>query len=421
MTTIPQPSESPAAAPPRQLAILGGPPLSSEPLHVGRPNVGDRRRFIERIETMLDRRWFSNDGQFVREFERRVADYLGVKHVVATCNATVALEMAIRGLGLTGEVIVPAYTFVATAHALEWLGLTPVFADMDPATHNIDAAGIEQLITPRTSAIIGVHVWGRPCHTEMLEEIAQRHHLPVMYDAAHAFACSHRGRMIGGFGACEVLSFHATKFLNSFEGGAITTNDDALAERLRLMRNFGFAGLDRVVSRGINGKMTEACAAMGLTSLEAIDEIIACNARNYDAYRLGLAGLPGISIIEYDRTERVNYQYVVVEVDPALSPLTRDEVVEVLRCENVLARKYFWPGVHRMEPYRTLRPDQARLVPATERIAARVVVLPTGQSIDPQTASAIAGVFRDAMARASEIREAVAALSATAASGTRPA
>ena len=168
---------------------------------------------------MLDRRWFSNDGPFVKEFERRIGDLIGVKHCVAMCNATIALEIAIRALELRGEVIVPSYTFVATAHSLQWQEITPVFCDMDPGTYNIDPAKIESLVTPRTTGIIGVHVWGRPCDTEAIEALAKRRGLKVMYDAAHAFNCSRGGRMVGGFGSCEVFSFHATKFLNSFEGG----------------------------------------------------------------------------------------------------------------------------------------------------------------------------------------------------------
>ena len=223
------------------------------------------------------------------------------------CNATVALEIAIRALGLRGEVIVPSYTFVATAHALQWQEITPLFADMDPGTHNIAPAAIERLITPRTSAIIGVHVWGRACDAEAIEAIGRKHGLEVMYDAAHAFGCSHKGKMVGSFGRCEVFSFHATKFLNTFEGGAVVTNDDALAEKMRLMRNFGFAGYDRVIYLGVNGKMTEVCAAMGLTSLDSIDEIIALNRRNYLAYQEGLRAIPGVSTHSLRPAERNNY------------------------------------------------------------------------------------------------------------------
>lgn len=291
----------------RRLAICGGAPTFPQILHVGRPNIGDRDRLLARINDLLDRRWLSNNGPFVQELEARIAAYVGVKHVICVCNATIGLEIAIRAADLRGEVIVPAYTFVATAHALQWQEITPVFADMDPATHNIDAARVERHITPRTTAILATHVWGRPCQVEALAEIAARRGLKLMFDAAHAFGCSHQGRMVGGFGLAEVFSFHATKFLNSFEGGAICTNDDALAQRIRLMTNFGFAGFDNVVHIGTNGKMTEVCAAIGLTSLEGIDELIATNRRNYLAYREGLAGLPGIALIDYPQTERNNY------------------------------------------------------------------------------------------------------------------
>ena len=386
------------------LAVFSGTPAFSEPLHVGRPNLGDREAMLRRVNDIFDRRWFTNDGPLVREFEARIQEIVDVKHCVAMCNATIALEIAIRAMELHGEVIVPAYTFIATAHALQWQEINPVFADMDPATHNIAPATIERLITPRTTGIIGVHVWGRSCDTEAIAAIAQKHRLKVMYDAAHAFGCSHRRRMIGGFGACEVFSFHATKFINCFEGGAVVTNDDALAAKMRLMRNFGFAGYDKVVYPGTNGKMTEICAAMGLTSLESIDEIIASNRQNYGTYRECLTGLPGIAVMEYDPNERHNHQYIVVEVDPSRSPLNRDELVSVLHLENVLARKYFWPGCHRMEPYCSLQPNVSLLLPQTERVASRVLLLPTGQSVTLRTVEAICQIIRAAVADAQAVR-----------------
>ncbi len=383
----------------QRLDGVGAKPVFTEPLHVGRPNIGDRATLLRRINEMLDRRWFSNDGVLVREFEARIADYVGVRHCVAICNATLGLEIAIRALGLKGEVIVPAYTFVATAHALQWQEITPVFADMDPATHNLDPAAVERLITPRTTGIIGVHVWGRPCDTEAIEAIAARHRLTVLYDAAHAFGCSRKGRLVGSSGACEVFSFHATKFLNSFEGGAVVTNDDALAAKLRLMRNFGFQGYDNVVYLGTNGKMTEVCAAMGLTSLESVDELIAVNRGNYAAYQAGLAGLPGIEVIHYDPTERNNYHYIVLEVDPVRAGVDRDALVQILQAQNVLARKYFWPGCHRLEPYRTLQPEAGWSLPATERLAARILLLPTGQSVDSAAIAGICRILREAPGR----------------------
>jgi dTDP-4-amino-4,6-dideoxygalactose transaminase len=389
---------------PHALALLGGKPAFHEQVHVGRPNLGDRSSLLERINGMLDRRWLTNDGPLLKEFERRVAKVTGVAHCVAMCNATIALEIAIRALRMRGEVIVPAYTFIATAHALQWQEITPVFADMDPRTHNLAPEGIERLITPRTTGIIGVHVWGRACDTEAIEQIARRRSLRVMYDAAHAFGCSHQGRMIGGFGECEVFSFHATKFINSFEGGAVVTNNDALAAKMRLMRNFGFAGYDNVIYSGTNGKMTEVCAAMGLTSLEAIEEIIAVNRRNYDAYALGLRKVPGVRLIQYPAAERMNYQYVVVEVDPGEAPFNRDELVAVLHAENVLARKYFWPGCHRMEPYRSACPGTGRFLPETEKVADRVIVLPTGTSVGEEEVQAICHLIELAARHAPEVR-----------------
>lgn len=386
------------------LALLTGKPRFAEPLHVGRPNLGNRAAFMERVNDILDRRWLSNDGPLLKEFERQIAHIVGVKHCVAMCNATVALEIAIRALGLRDEVIVPAYTFIATAHALQWQEIRPVFADMDACTHNMDAQLLERLITPRTTGIIGVHVWGRACDTDAIESLARRRRLKVMYDAAHAFGCTHKGRKIGGFGECEVFSFHATKFIHSFEGGAAVTNCDALAEKMRLMRNFGFAGYDHVIYPGTNGKMTEVCAAMGLTSLESMEAIMKRNWSNYECYRGGLSQLPGITLINYDARESNNYQYVIVEVDPDISPLNRDELVSVLHAENVLARKYFWPGCHQMEPYRSLQPMAAQQLPVTERVAARVLVLPTGQAVTTEMAHAISQIIREALAQNEQVK-----------------
>ena len=364
-------------------------------LYVGRPNIGNRERFLERVNGILDRRWLSNDGPLLKEFEERVAGFLGVKNVVAMCNATAAIEIACRALDLKGEVIVPSYTFVATAHALQWQEITPVFCDMDPTTHNINPAKIEMLITPRTTGIIGVHVWGRGCETQAIEAIAAKRNLKVMYDASHGFGCAKGGRMLGTFGECEVFSFHATKFMNCFEGGGVATNNDQLAEKMRLMRNFGFVDFDKVVYLGVNGKMSEIHAAMGLTNFEAMEDIIAINRRNYEAYKAGLANVPGISVINYDPVERNNYQYVVIEVDPEVCPRTRDEIVEALHAENIIARKYFWPGCHKMEPYRSLQPNAGLLLPETERIAARVIVLPTGQSITAETVADICSIIKN--------------------------
>ncbi|HEX6187449.1 MAG TPA: aminotransferase class I/II-fold pyridoxal phosphate-dependent enzyme, partial [Pyrinomonadaceae bacterium] len=350
----------------RDLAIFGGPPAFAEKLYVGRPNIGDRELLFKLLGEALDRRWLTNGGPIVQEFERRLADFLGVKHCIAICNATIALEIAIRALNLTGEVIVPSFTFVATAHSVQWLGLKPVFCDVDPETHNIDAEQIETLITPQTSGILPVHLWGRPCAVERLAEIARRHKLALIFDAAHAFGCSHKGRMIGSFGDVEVFSFHATKFFNTFEGGAATTDDDDLAEKMRLMRNFGFAGYDEVNSVGTNGKMAEVAAAMGLSSLARLEEFVATNKLNHESYRSNLAGVPAVEVIDYNEAERNNFQYIVLQIAADHDGLTRDDLLAALWAENVIARRYFYPGCHRMEPYRSERSYQ---LPATEELA----------------------------------------------------
>lgn len=380
----------------RELAIFGAPPAFAEPLHVGRPNLGDRAQLFARMNEMLDRNWLSNNGPFVREFERRLCEVTGTRHCIPMANATIALEIAIRGLGLKGEVIVPSFTFVASAHALQWQEITPVFCDLDPRTANIDPTQIEQLITPRTSGILGVHVWGRPCDVGSLERVAKRHGLKLLFDAAHAFGCSHHGAMIGNFGDAEVFSFHATKFLNSFEGGAIATNDDELAKRVRYMKNFGFEHYDRVSYLGTNGKMTEACAAMGLTSLDSLDRFLETNKRNWQAYARALADVPGIELMPYDPGEKHNYQYVVALVSPSITRVDRDDLVQTLHAENVLARRYFYPGCHRMEPYRSYYPHARLLLPETEKFAEKVLLLPTGTAVDERQIADIAAIIRTA-------------------------
>jgi len=377
----------------RDLAINGAAPAFDQLLHVGRPNIGNREDFLRYAEEIFDRCWLSNNGPLVQEFERRVASYLGVKHCVAMCNGTVALEIAIRALGLEGEVIVPSYTFIATAHALHWQAITPVFADIDPATHTLDPNAVRRMITPRTTGIIGVHLWGRGAPVGALQDIADEYGLKLMFDAAHAFGCSYQDKMIGNFGSCEVLSFHATKFFNTFEGGAVVTNNDELAEAMRLMRNFGFAGMDNVIHPGTNGKMIEIAAAMGLVNMDAIDLVIEANRRNYQAYRDGLSEVPGLNLLTFNETERNNYQYVVMEVGEDCT-VSREQILQALHAENILARKYFWPGCHKMQPYRELFPHAGLLLPNTQQVADRVVVLPTGTTMDSEMVAVVCAVIK---------------------------
>jgi dTDP-4-amino-4,6-dideoxygalactose transaminase len=387
------------------LAIVGGKPAFSEQLHVGRPNIGVKEHLIARIEDMLERRWLTNNGPYVQELENKIAAFVGVKHCVAMCNATVALEIVIRALGLSGEVIVPSFTFIATVHALQWQEITPVFCDIAPRTHNMDPEKVEQLITPRTTGMIGVHLWGRGCDVDALQEIAAQRRLKLLFDAAHAFACSHQGRMIGGFGNAEVFSFHATKFFNTFEGGAVTTNDDDLAAKIRIMRNFGFAGYDNVVYIGTNGKMSEVSAAMGITSLESLGQFIEINRRNHDAYRKYLVAIPGVSLIAYDQKEQNNYQYVVLEIDEARSGISRDLLVDVLWSENVIARRYFYPGCHRMEPYRLYFPHAGLMLPETEIMANKLLLLPTGSSVSEDDVALVTEIIRTSVLNCEKLKQ----------------
>jgi len=385
------------------LAIFGGNPAFSEKLYVGRPNIGNRERLVERISDVLSRRWLSNYGRCVQELEQRISELLGVKHCIAICNGTVALEIAARALGLTGELIVPSFTFVATAHALQWVGLTPVFCDVDRRTHNIDPCQIEPLITPRTSGIVGVHLWGRPCEVEALTRIAENYGLSLIFDAAHAFGCSHKSRMIGNFGRLEVFSFHATKFFNTFEGGAIVTNDDALAAKVRAMKNFGFCGQEDTIAVGTNGKMSEVSAAMGLTGLESLEEFVAVNHRNYLRYQAELADVPGMHLMTFDGTQKQNYQYIVLEVDVTLAQISRDQLLQILHAENIMARRYFYPGCHRVEPYRSRFTESA--LPVTEMLANCVLVLPTGTAVSTDDVDRICEIIRLAVRENQQIGE----------------
>jgi dTDP-4-amino-4,6-dideoxygalactose transaminase len=387
------------------LAIFGGQPAFSAPLHVGYPNIGNRAALMERINDILDRRWLTNMGPYSQEFERRVEHMLGVKHCIAMCNGTVALEIAIRALGLTGEVIVPSMTFIATVHALQWQEVTPIFCDIASGEFHLDPEKIERLITPRTTGIIGVHLWGRPCEVESLTEIADRWNLKLLFDAAHAFGCSHHGRMVGNFGQAEVFSFHATKCINTFEGGAIVTNDDELAAKIRLMTNFGFGGTDKVIYIGTNGKMNEVSAAMGITSLDDLTLFVDVNRRNYYHYVKELTGVRGLRLLMYDEKETNNYHYIVLEIDEAVTSVSRDQLVDILKAENVLARRYFYPGCHNMEPYRSHFPLTSLWLQETERMAKRVLVLPTGAAVDGASIQSISQIIRLTVSHGREIRE----------------
>jgi dTDP-4-amino-4,6-dideoxygalactose transaminase len=384
------------------VALLGGEAAFLRTLHVGRPNMPDRAAFMARIDQIYASGRVTNLGPMVLDFEERVARIAGARHCIATCNATVGLELAVRALGMEGDVIVPSYTFVATVHALWRQGVRPVFCDIDPKTHCLDTRCVEAAITSRTTGILAVHMWGNTCATGQLADIAARYNLKLLYDAAHAFGCETVRRTLGGRSDAEVFSFHATKCIHTFEGGAIVTDDEDLAGRLRLMVNFGFSEEDLVEHLGTNGKMSEVSAAMGLTSIESMPAIVEHNRLNYSSYDLGLADLPGVRLMKRHLDERHNFHYIIVEVDDAEAGLTRDELVAALRLENVVARRYFYPGCHRMQPYAGLFPRAGQSLPVTETVAGRVMVLPTGLAVSEadvsRLTSRIAAILRQAPA-----------------------
>ena len=388
--------------------MLGGEPAFAEPLHVGRPNLPDRAEVLRRVEQVLDSGRLTNEGPLVREFEQRIGALAGVEHCVATCNATTAIELAIRALGLTGEVILPSFTFIATAHVLQWNGLVPVFCDIAPDTYQLDPARVRELIGPRTSAILGVHLFGRTAAAPQLEVVARERDLALLFDAAHAVGAAHGSRPVGTFGDVEVFSFHATKLVTTLEGGAAVTADSALAERIRLMHRFGFTEVDEVSALGINGKLNEVSAGFGLASLDRLEDWIAHNHRNHEAYERCFDGLEGIRVVPPEPGARSNHQYVVLDVAPD-APLSRDEVRDVLWAENVLARRYFHPGCHASEPYRSLDPGARERLPVTEAVAGRVLCLPTGTAVGPPEIERIAEIVHAAVARAAAVRSALGA------------
>jgi dTDP-4-amino-4,6-dideoxygalactose transaminase len=385
------------------LALFGGDALFNQDIHVGRPNLGRRDRLFARINEILDSRSLTNNGRYVKEFETRVAALVGVRECVAVCNGTLGLQILAKALELEGEVIVPSFTFVATPNSLDWIGIKPVFCDVDPHTHCLDPSCVEALITPRTTGIVGVHLWGRACNIAALEDVARRRNLKVIFDASHAFGCSYRAQMIGASGHAEVFSFHATKFVNAFEGGAVTTNDVGLASKLRLLRNYGFDGFDETGTCGTNAKLNEVAAAMGLTSLESMPDIVTANYANYNHYAQQLDGVHGISLLKYDEDEKCNFQYVVVLVNAETATITRDMLQTVLQAERVLARRYFYPGCHRLEPYIRSEEGVRPKLRHTERLASEVLCLPTGTAVGPVEVEAISGLIRFAILHGTNI------------------
>lgn len=357
-------------------AILGGEPAFPEFVYFTRPLAPDPGRLSDLLARVFQSRQLTNDGILVHELQERLALRLGVPWCAVLCNGTTALQVALRALALTGEVITTPFTFPATVHAVEWTGLVPVFCDIDPETYALDPEVAASLVTERTSALLPVHVFGNPCEVEALERLAARRHLRVVYDAAHAFGISTRGRGIGTWGDLSVLSFHATKVFHTAEGGAIVGRNPELFERIASLRNFAIRDEEQVHGLGINGKMSELHAAVGLALLERIDNEIAARGRLRARYLERLAGVEGILVQRIAPETRPNHAYFTIEIDPAGFGLTRDQVRRALLFDNIAARHYFWPLCSENPYYRRLPSAAPELLPNAHRVASRVLCLP---------------------------------------------
>jgi len=357
-------------------AVLGGAPAFDEPIYVTRPRVPPAPRFNALLAQIFEARWFTNNGAIVRELEAALAERLGVAFCRTFCNGTAALQVALRALDLHGEVITTPFTFPATVHAIEWNALTPVFCDIDRNTYNLDPARVAELITPRTSAILAVHVFGNPCEVDALAALGRAHGLRIVYDAAHAFGVRHRGRPIGQFGDVSILSFHATKLFHTAEGGALMGPDASKVARLELLRNFGIVNQDEVCGVGLNGKLSELHAALGLALLDDVDAELAARAKLAARYGEGLAGIAGLSSQQPAPETEHNHAYSIIEVDAEAFGLSRDELHAALGAERIVTRKYFHPLCSQNVAYRGLPSADPQRLPNAHAVAARVLCLP---------------------------------------------
>ncbi len=359
------------------------------PLHVTRPHLPDLQAFLPYLQDIWQRRVLTNGGPFHGELEARLCEYLDVPHISLFSNGTLALVTALQALRVTGEVITTPYSFVATAHSLLWNGLKPVFVDIDPHTLNLDPRQIEAAITPHTTAILPVHVYGHPCDTAAIERIAETYNLRVIYDAAHAFGVRQSAGSLLRAGDLSVLSFHATKVFNTFEGGAIVCPDEKTKRRIDHLKNFGFVDETTVVAPGINGKMNEFCAALGLLQLQEIDQVIERRAQVDARYRAGLSAVPGIRCLPLpEGVQRHNYAYFPILVDSAY-PLSRDALYERLKAQGIFARRYFYPLITEFSMYRGLPSAQADRLPVARRVAQQVICLPLFPDLSPEAQDSV--------------------------------
>lgn len=379
--------------PRKRPAILGGEPAFPDFVYFTRPRAPDPARFAELVAGVFQSRQFTNDGKLVRDLQERLAARLGVEWCALVCNGTTALQLALRALDLTGEVITTPFTFPATVHAIEWSGLAPVFCDVDPETYNLDPEAAAELISDRTSALLPVHVFGNPCDVAALEGLASRRHLRLLYDAAHAFGVSARGRAIGTWGDLSVLSFHATKLFHTAEGGAVVGRDPRLLERIAGLRNFAIRDEAEMPGVGINGKMSELHAALGLAMFDRIDDEMEARSRVRARYLEWFRGVEGIVPPRMAPRTRPNDAYFAIAIDPDGFGLTRDQVRQALLVENVVARRYFWPLCSENPVYRRLPSAAPERLPNAHRIATRTLCLPLYGDLELDDVDRIAGVL----------------------------
>ncbi len=357
-------------------AILGGKPAFNNNIYITRPVTPTIKELNPFLNDVLKRKWLTNDGPYVQSFERGLKEYLNAKYCSIFCNGTLALQLSIQGLRLSGEVITTPFTFPATPHVLYWNNITPVFCDIDPETYNIDPSHIESLISPRTTGILAVHVFGNPCNTKEIEHIARYHGLKVIYDAAHAFGVRYNGKSIANFGDASMFSFHATKLFNTMEGGAITCADVNLYQRLRDLRNFGIRSEEEVISPGINAKMNELQAVFGLINLKKVNDTISKRKVLFERYRSNLKGIPGIRFQRINDRTSYNYAYFTIEILPEAFGLTRDETYLCMREEGIIVRKYFYPLCSDYPCYNALPSAKKELLPNANKVASRILCLP---------------------------------------------
>ncbi len=378
----------------RKPAILGGRPIFEHRVNIVAPMLPTMEEIRSRVSEILTTGDLTNHSRYVRRFEQEVAAYLGGPHVSAVANATLGLMLALQALDLKGDVIVPSFTFCATAHALAWNGLKPVFVDIDPQTYNLDPRLAAEAVTPSTTAILAVHVYGNPCDIAALEALAREHGLKLIFDSAHAFGAMYRGKKIGGFGDAEVFSFHATKTLAAGEGGAVCTGNESLAERISWGRNFGHPGDDDCRFAGLNAKMTEFSAILGLEGLPRMEEWIRRRNETARYYRQQLKDIPGLSFQRLSPGCKSSYQFFSILIAPKEFGMSRDELHLALQLENIVTRKYFYPPLHRHRIYAHRRDRSGPRLPVTEALSANILCLPMSSGMDRETVEKIAHAIR---------------------------